>query len=106
VGEGRREGEGRGRGRGRGARQSPCATGAACCAPTYLVLRPLVPASLAQVGLSCAQLLVTENDFLNVGFREQLRSTVDSLLEHRVVPVFNENDAISTRTAPYKVSVW
>ncbi|CAI7832716.1 unnamed protein product [Closterium sp. NIES-54] len=48
------------------------------------------------------QLLVTERDFTDLQFRNQLRSTVSSLLDHRVVPVFNENDAISTRVAPYK----
>ncbi|CAI6012600.1 unnamed protein product [Closterium sp. NIES-65] len=55
-----------------------------------------------QVDVGCAQLLVTERDFTDLQFRNQLRSTVSSLLDHRVVPVFNENDAISTRVAPYK----
>ncbi|CAI5507168.1 unnamed protein product, partial [Closterium sp. Naga37s-1] len=55
-----------------------------------------------QVDVGCAQLLVTERDFTDLQFRNQLRTTVSSLLDHRVVPVFNENDAISTRVAPYK----
>lgn len=33
----------------------------------------------------------------------QLSETVNSLLDLKVIPIFNENDAISTRRAPYEV---
>jgi delta-1-pyrroline-5-carboxylate synthetase len=61
-----------------------------------------------QLDVASSQLLVTDNDFRDPDFRLQLSETVNSLLELRVVPVFNENDAISTRRAPYKVtkSLW
>jgi glutamate 5-kinase len=56
-----------------------------------------------QLDVSSSQLLVTDSDFENSNFRERLRETVESLLELRVIPIFNENDAISTRKAPYEV---
>ncbi len=57
-----------------------------------------------QLDVASSQILVTDNDFRDPESRFQLSETVDSLLELRVVPVFNENDAISTRKAPYKVN--
>lgn len=59
---------------------------------------------MLQLDLTSAQLLVTDNDFRDKEFRSQLSETVKSLLSLRVIPVFNENDAVSTRKAPYEVS--
>lgn len=56
-----------------------------------------------QLDVTSAQLLVTDNDFRDEAFRNQLTQTVDSLLALRVIPIFNENDAVSTRKAPYEV---
>lgn len=53
--------------------------------------------------MTSAQLLVTDNDFRDEDFRKQLTETVKSLLSLKVIPVFNENDAVSTRKAPYEV---
>lgn len=61
--------------------------------------------AILQLDVASSQLLVTDNDFKDPEFRQQLSETVNSLLELRVVPVFNENDAISTRKAPYKVNL-
>ncbi|KAJ7526512.1 hypothetical protein O6H91_16G009400 [Diphasiastrum complanatum] len=67
-------------------------------------------AAVGQSGLMAlydslfSQLLVTDNDFKDPDFRRQLCETVNSLLGLRVIPIFNENDAISTRKAPYKDS--
>jgi hypothetical protein len=58
-----------------------------------------------QLDVSSSQLLVTDSDFENPNFRERLCETVESLLDLKVVPLFNENDAISTRKAPYEVRV-
>lgn len=58
-----------------------------------------------QLDVTSAQLLLTDSDFKDPEFREQLSETVNSLLALRVVPVCNENDAISTRKAPYKVTI-
>lgn len=59
-----------------------------------------------QLDISSAQLLVTDSDFRDKDFRKQLNETVRSLLSLKVIPIFNENDAISTRKAPYEVSYW
>ena len=48
-------------------------------------------------------MLVTDKDFRDKDFRKQLSETVKAMMKMRVIPVFNENDAISTRKAPYKV---
>lgn len=53
--------------------------------------------------MTSAQLLVTDNDFRDPDFRKQLNEAVNSLLDLKVVPIFNENDAVSTRRAPYEV---
>ncbi len=47
-------------------------------------------------GLTAAQLLVTRDAWDNRTAYLNLRSTVEALLERRVVPVFNENDSVST----------
>lgn len=53
--------------------------------------------------MTSAQLLVTDHDFRDEDFRKQLSETVKSLLALKVVPILNENDAVSTRRAPYEV---
>lgn len=73
-----------------------------CAAIGQSGLMSLYETLFGQLDVASAQLLVTENDFTREDFRAQLRETVNSLLEHNVVPVFNENDAISTRRAPYQ----
>lgn len=47
-------------------------------------------------GLTVGQLLVTRDAWDKRPAYLNLRSTVESLLEHRIVPVFNENDSVST----------
>lgn len=59
-----------------------------------------------QLDVTSAQLLVTDNDFRDPNFRRQLNDTVESLLSLKVVPIFNENDAVSTRKAPYEVCLY
>lgn len=56
-----------------------------------------------QLDVTSSQLLVTDGLFRDASFRKQLTDTVNSLLELRVIPIFNENDAVSTRKAPYEV---
>ena len=58
---------------------------------------------MMQLDVTSSQLLVTDSDFKDLEFREQLSETVNQLLQCKVIPVFNENDAISTRKAPYEV---
>lgn len=58
---------------------------------------------ILQLDVTSSQLLVTDSVFSDTGFRQQLSETVNSLLDLRVIPIFNENDAVSTRKTPYEV---
>ncbi|KAJ0590857.1 putative glutamate-5-semialdehyde dehydrogenase, Glutamate 5-kinase [Helianthus annuus] len=78
--------------------------GKACAAVGQNGLMALYDTLFSQLDVTSSQLLVTDNDFKNADFRMQLSQTVDSLLDLRSIPIFNENDAISTRRAPYEDS--
>ena len=41
------------------------------------------------------EVLVTCNDFMDPDFKQNLCATVEDLLQHGTVPIFNENDSIS-----------
>ena len=49
-----------------------------------------------KVGLKCAQVLLTWDDFDNRSRFNNARATLGSILEQGVVPVINENDTTST----------
>nr|QMU23584.1 delta-1-pyrroline-5-carboxylate synthase isoform 2 [Dracocephalum kotschyi] len=76
--------------------------GKACAAVGQNGLMALYDTLFSQLDVTSAQLLVTDNDFRDPDFRRQLNETVESLLSLKVVPIFNENDAVSTRKAPYE----
>ncbi|KAG0518356.1 hypothetical protein BDA96_09G168500 [Sorghum bicolor] len=78
--------------------------GKACAAVGQSGLMALYDMLFTQLDVSASQLLVTHSDFENPNFRERLRGTVESLLDLKVVPIFNDNDAISTRKALYEDS--
>ncbi|KAK4480978.1 hypothetical protein RD792_011842 [Penstemon davidsonii] len=78
--------------------------GKACAAVGQNGLMALYDSLFSQLDVTSSQLLVTDNDFKNPDFRTQLSQTVNSLLDFRSIPIFNENDAISTRRAPYEDS--
>ncbi|KAF8395170.1 hypothetical protein HHK36_019111 [Tetracentron sinense] len=78
--------------------------GKACAAVGQSGLMALYDTLFSQLDVASSQLLVTDNDFKDPDFRMQLCETVKSLLALRVIPIFNENDAISTRRAPYEDS--
>ncbi|KAL2227478.1 UNVERIFIED_CONTAM: Delta-1-pyrroline-5-carboxylate synthase [Sesamum indicum] len=78
--------------------------GKACAAVGQNGLMALYDTLFSQLDVTSAQLLVTDNDFRDPDFRRQLNETVKSLLSLKVVPIFNENDAVSTRKAPYEDS--
>lgn len=44
-------------------------------------------------GLKCAQILVTKDDFRDR--KKYLRSTLETLHKHKIIPVINENDSVS-----------
>ncbi len=47
-------------------------------------------------GLDVAQVLLTRSDFLNRQRYLNARDTLNALLEHRLIPVINENDTVAT----------
>lgn len=78
--------------------------GKACAAVGQSGLMALYDALFSQLDVTSSQLLVTENDFKDPDFRKQLTDNVNTLLRLKVIPIFNENDAMSTRKAPYEDS--
>ncbi|KAG4920295.1 hypothetical protein JHK84_049146 [Glycine max] len=78
--------------------------GKACAAVGQNSLMALYDVLFSQLDVTSAQLLVTDNDFRDKDFRMQLSETMKSLLALKVIPIFNENDAVSTRKAPYEDS--
>jgi len=47
-------------------------------------------------GLVGAQVLVSQHDFLNKQCLLNIKSTFDFLLEHKIIPIVNENDVVAT----------
>ncbi|KAJ1390011.1 hypothetical protein SESBI_37830 [Sesbania bispinosa] len=78
--------------------------GKACAAVGQSSLMALYDTMFSQLDVTSSQLLVNDGFFRDTGFRKQLSDTVNSLLDLRVIPIFNENDAVSTRKAPYEDS--
>ncbi|KAK6290520.1 hypothetical protein POUND7_002061 [Theobroma cacao] len=78
--------------------------GKACAAVGQSSLMALYDTLFSQLDVTSSQHLVTDSDFRSVSFRKQLSETVQSLLALKVIPIFNENDAVSTRRAPYQDS--
>lgn len=71
--------------------------GKACAAVGQSGLMAIYDTLFSQLDVTSSQLLVTDRDFKDPSFGDQLRETVFSLLDLKVIPLFNENDAISTR---------
>ncbi|CAI0443340.1 unnamed protein product [Linum tenue] len=78
--------------------------GKACAAVGQNCIMALYDTLFSQLDVTSAQLLVTDSDFRDKEFRKQLKHTIESLMSLRVVPIINENDAVSTRRAPYEDS--
>jgi len=68
----------------------------ACAAIGQPLLMHEYGAAFNVFGLTAAQLLVTRDTWDRRTAYLNLRSTVEALIERRVVPVFNENDSVST----------
>lgn len=68
----------------------------ACAALGQPLLMEVYRSAFGVYGLAAAQLLVTREVWDNRGAYLNLRNTMERLLALRVVPVFNENDTIST----------
>lgn len=76
-----------------------CNAGRAAAAAGQSGLMALYDSLFSLMDLQSAQVLVTSNDFTEPTFKKNLCATVEDLLSMSVVPVFNENDAISDRSS-------
>lgn len=68
----------------------------ACAAVGQGQLMALYSDAFQKLGVTTAQVLLTEEDFANRRRYLNLRSTITNLLELRVLPIINENDTVST----------
>ncbi len=68
----------------------------ACAAVGQTRLMSLYQEGFARLGLVCGQVLLTQGDFDDRTSYLNLRGTLGELLRRGVVPVINENDAVST----------
>lgn len=67
----------------------------ACAAVGQSQLMTLYRQELAQLGFIAGQVLLTHDDFEDRARYLNVRNTLLSLLRHGVIPVINENDAVS-----------
>jgi glutamate 5-kinase len=68
----------------------------ACAAVGQISLMSLYVDAFRHLGMHAAQVLLTEDDFLDRGRYENLQATLSTLLRLGVVPIINENDTVST----------
>ena len=68
----------------------------ACAAVGQTRLMGLYDSGFSRLGLVCGQVLLSQEDFEDRLRYLNLRSTLTALLRRGVVPVINENDAVST----------
>jgi glutamate 5-kinase len=68
----------------------------ACAAVGQSRLMSMYDDAFEKLGFRVAQVLLTEDDFLDAHRHENLRATLSTLLQLGVIPVINENDTVST----------
>lgn len=73
----------------------------ACAAVGQSRLMNLYQEGFGRLGLACGQVLLTQDDFDHRMRYLRLRGTLQTLLRLGVVPVINENDAVSTEELAY-----
>ena len=67
----------------------------ACAAAGQFEMMSLYNALFSQMDISAAQVLLTEGDFRNEGHLNNLRYSMERLLSVGIIPIINENDAVS-----------
>lgn len=67
----------------------------ACAAAGQFDLMNLYNSLFDQYDVAASQILLTQGDFTDAGRLENLTYTVERLLSHGIVPIINENDAVS-----------
>lgn len=68
----------------------------ACAAVGQGLLMSMYADAFEKLGITTAQILLTEDDFSNRNRYLNLRSTISELLRLKVLPIINENDTVST----------
>jgi glutamate 5-kinase len=68
----------------------------ACAAVGQSRLMSMYDDAFDKLGFRVAQVLLTEDDFLDSRRHQNLRATLTTLLQLGVIPVINENDTVST----------
>lgn len=68
----------------------------ACAAVGQGELMELYRSGFGRLDTLCAQVLLTQEDFLDAARRANLRTTLGQLMERGVIPVINENDTVAT----------
>jgi glutamate 5-kinase len=68
----------------------------ACAAVGQSRLMSIYDDAFDKLGYRVAQVLLTEDDFLDTVRHENLRATLETLLRLGVIPIINENDTVST----------
>lgn len=68
----------------------------ACAAVGQIRLMHLYTELLAKKGKTAAQILLSGEDFLDKARFNNIRHTVNALLDRKVIPIVNENDTTST----------
>jgi glutamate 5-kinase len=66
-----------------------------CAAAGQFELASLYQSLFSPKGVTCSQLLLTQADFANAHHLRDLRYAVERLLSLGIVPIINENDAVS-----------
>lgn len=77
-------------------RPSEVALVQACAAVGQSRLMTIYDDAFEKLGHRVAQVLLTEDDFVDRRRHENLRATLDTLLRLGVIPIINENDTVST----------
>lgn len=77
----------------------------ACAASGQSGLMALYGAMFSQYGIKTAQVLVNKLDFYNEYTRENLQSTLNSLIDLNIVPILNTNDAIASKPGAENLDV-
>jgi glutamate 5-kinase len=78
------------------ARPAELALIQACAAVGQSRLMSMYDDAFDKLGFRVAQVLLTEDDFLDPRRHENLRATLTTLLKLGVIPIINENDTVST----------
>lgn len=68
----------------------------ACAAVGQGLLMSMYADAFEKLGITTAQVLLTEDDFSNRNRYLNLRSTISELVRLKVLPIINENDTVST----------